>query len=184
MHFDMMNGDSMNGSRNMMQFMKNLRCQFHWDSLMSDSAHRHWHVKGMKGWNGTAWTNVGGTVSGNIISFSNSETYSAFAFIGTSSVPASVTDRRVIPGEFRLEQNYPNPFNPSTTIRFDLPQAEFVSLKVFNLLGQEVATIVNGPRQAGSYSVKWDAGSVPSGAYFYQFSAGGHVQTKKLLLLR
>ena len=184
MHFDMMNGDSMNGSRNMMQFMKNLRCQFHWDSLMSDSAYRHWHVKGMKGWNGTAWANVGGTVSGNIISFSTSETYSAFAFIGTSSVPTSVTDRRVIPGEFRLEQNYPNPFNPSTTIRFSLPQAEIVSLRVFNLLGQEVANIFDGPHQAGNYSVRWDPGKVPSGVYFYCLNAGTLTSTRKMVLLK
>lgn len=184
MHFGMMNGDSMNGSRNMMQFMKNLRCQFHWDSLMSDSAHRHWHVKGMKGWNGTAWSNVGGTVSGNIISFSTSETYSAFAFTGTSSVSTSVTDRRVIPGEFRLEQNYPNPFNPSTTIRYGIPHQSVVTLIVFNTLGQEVATLVNESQDAGNHDVRFDGTGLASGVYFYRLRAGDYMETKRLLLLR
>jgi hypothetical protein len=184
MRFDMMNGDSMYGSHNMMQFMKNVRCQFHWDSLMSDSTHRHWHPTGMKGWNGSVWVSLGGTMTGNTMFLASSQIYSAFAFIGTSLSTVSVTDAQVFPGEFRLEQNYPNPFNPSTTIRFNLPQAEFVSLKVFNSLGEEIATIVNGPRQAGNFSVTWGAGLVPSGVYFYRLSAGSFVQTKKLVLLR
>jgi hypothetical protein len=90
MRFDMMNGDSMYGSRNMMQFMKNLNCQIHWDSLMSDSVHRHRHPTGMKGWNGSAWVSLGGTRTGNTILLASSQTYSAFAFIGTSSGVLSV----------------------------------------------------------------------------------------------
>jgi hypothetical protein len=184
MHFNMMTGDSMYGSRNMMQFVKNLNCQFHWDSLMSDSTHRRWHPTGMKGWNGSGWVGLGAAMNGNIAFLASSQTYSAFAFIGSPSSVLSVTDGQVIPGGFQLEQNFPNPFNPSTTIEFNLPQAEFVSLKVFNSLGQEIATIVNGLHPAGNYSVKWDAGLVPSGVYFYRLSAGNFVQTKKLLLLR
>jgi len=184
MHFNMMSGDSMYGGHNMMQFMKNLSCDFYWDSLMSDSTHRHWHPTGMKGWNGSGWVSLGGTMAGNTMSLASSQIYSGFAFIGSSSGVVSVADRQVIPGEFRLEQNYPNPFNPSTTIKFNLPQAEVVSLKVFNALGQEVATVVNGPRQAGSYTVTWDAGLVPSGVYFYRLSAGSFVRTKKFVLLR
>jgi hypothetical protein len=63
MHFNMMNGDSMYGSHNMMQFMKNLNCQFNWDSLMADSTHRHWQPTGMKGWNGSGWVSLGGTMA-------------------------------------------------------------------------------------------------------------------------
>jgi hypothetical protein len=184
MHFNMMNGDSVYGSHNMMQFMKNLSCRFHWDTLMTDSTHRRWHPTGMKGWNGSGWVSLGATMNGNTASLASSQTYSVFAFVGSPTSVVSVTDGLVIPAGFQLEQNFPNPFNPSTTIEFNLPQAEFVSLKVFNSLGQEIATIVNGPRQAGNYSIKWDAGLVPSGVYFYRLSAGNFVQTKKLLLLR
>jgi len=184
MHFNMMNSDSMNGSHNMMQFMRNLSCQFHWDSLMADSAHRQWHPTGMKGWNGSGWVILGGSMMGNTMFLASSQLYSVFAFIGSPSGAVSVADRQVIPGEFRLGQNYPNPFNPSTTIQFSLPRAESVSLKVFNSMGQEIATIVNGTRQAGNYTVTWDAGLVPSGVYFYRLSAGSFVQTKKFVLLR
>jgi hypothetical protein len=184
MHFNMMNGDSMHGSHNMMQFMKNLSCQFHWDSLMTDSTHRRWHPTGMKGWNGSSWVSLGGTKTGNTMFLASSQIYSAFAFIGSPSSVVSVTEGQVIPEGFQLEQNFPNPFNPSTKIEFNLPQAEFVSLKVFNSLGQVIATIVNGPREAGNYSVTWNAGLFPSGVYFYQITAGPFVKTRKLLLLR
>ncbi len=184
MHFDMMNGDSAYGQHNMMQFMKNVSCQFRWDSLMADYTHRYWHPTGMKGWNGSVWVSLGGTMTGNSMFLASSQIYSAFAFIGTPSVAVSVTDAHAISGQFRLEQNYPNPFNPSTTIRFYLPQPESVLLKVFNALGQEIATIVNGLRQAGNYSVTWDAGVVSSGVYFYRLSAGSFVQAKKFLLVR
>jgi hypothetical protein len=184
MHFDMMNGDSVYGQHNMMQFMKNLACQFHWDSLMADSTHRHWRPTGMKGWTGSLWISLGSTMAGNTVFLASSQIYSAFAFIGTPSGAVSVHDAQVIPEGFRLEQNYPNPFNPSTTIRFSLPQAEFVSLMVFNALGQEIATIVHGPRQAGNYIVTWDAGLVSSGVYFYRLSAGSFVQTKKVIVAR
>jgi hypothetical protein len=184
MHFNMMNSDSMYGSHNMMQFMKNLSCQFHWDSLMTDSTHRHWHPTGMKGWNGSGWVSLGATMTGNTGFVASSQLYSAFAFIGSLSSVVLVTEGKVIPGGYQLEQNFPNPFNPSTKIEFNLPQAEFVVLKVFNSLGQEIATIVNGLRQAGNYTVTWNAGFAPSGVYFYRLSAGNFLETKKLLLLR
>jgi hypothetical protein len=184
MHFDMMNGDSTYGSRNMMQFMKNLNCQIHWDSLMSDSAHRHWHPTGMKGWNGSAWVSLGGTKTGNTIVLAGSQTYSAFAFIGTPSGVLSVTDRQVNPVEFRLEQNYPNPFNPSTSIRYGIPHQSVVTLVVFNPLGQRVATLVNEIQEAGYHDVSFDGSYLSSGVYFYKLQAGSFVQTKKLLMLR
>jgi hypothetical protein len=85
---------------------------------------------------------------------------------------------------YRLEQNYPNPFNPSTTISFSLPRTEVVSLKVYDLLGREIATLVEGREEAGEHSATWNAKSLASGVYFYQLKAGGFVETKKLLLLR
>ena len=89
-----------------------------------------------------------------------------------------------VPKEYRLEQNYPNPFNPGTTIRFEIPVSAFVTLKVYNLLGQEVATLVNGKREAGSHKVEFSAEGLPSGVYFCQLQANSFVQTRKFLVMR
>jgi len=89
-----------------------------------------------------------------------------------------------IPSRFVLEQNYPNPFNPTTTISFSLPSKSFVSLKVFDLIGRDVATIVSEEISAGSYSRQWNATNMPSGVYFYRLQTGSFNETKKLVLLR
>ena len=83
-----------------------------------------------------------------------------------------------------LEQNYPNPFNPSTTIRYGLPSRSNVTLTVFNTLGQQVATLIQGEQQAGYHEVKWDASSLASGVYICRLMAGDFMQTKRLLLLK
>jgi len=90
----------------------------------------------------------------------------------------------LIPAQFELEQNYPNPFNPSTKIRFTVPEAGLVSMKVYNLLGQEVAILVNEEQAAGVYEVTFDAAQLPSGIYFYSINAGDFVATKKMILLK
>jgi hypothetical protein len=89
-----------------------------------------------------------------------------------------------IPDRFELHQNFPNPFNPSTTIEFGLPQAGCVSLRVYNVLGEQVATLVTQELLPGWYKAEWNANFVSSGVYFYRLSAGSFVQTKKMLLLR
>jgi hypothetical protein len=89
-----------------------------------------------------------------------------------------------IPKDFSLSQNFPNPFNPTTNISFGLPSKSFVSLKIFDLLGREVTTIVSEEMSAGSYSRIWNAANMPSGVYFYRLQAGSFTETKKLLLLR
>lgn len=89
-----------------------------------------------------------------------------------------------LPKEFRLRQNYPNPFNPSTTIQFALPKFTSVRLKVFDLLGREVTTLVDEELQPGEYKVTFEAEGLPSGVYFYQIQAKGFVRTKKLMLLK
>ena len=91
---------------------------------------------------------------------------------------------RAIPENFALAQNYPNPFNPATEITFSIPKAQIVTLKIFTILGAEVATLVNQPMQPGEYSVRFDAGNLPSGLYFYRLSAGSYTQTKKMTLVR
>ena len=90
----------------------------------------------------------------------------------------------LLPRNYSLNQNYPNPFNPSTTISFNLPLRSFVSLKVFDLIGREVATIVSEEMLAGKYSQQWNALDLPSGIYFYRLQAGSFVETKKLILLK
>jgi hypothetical protein len=89
-----------------------------------------------------------------------------------------------MPTAFALADNYPNPFNPSTTIQYDVPKASTLTLKVFNSLGQEVATLVNEHAEPGSYSVRWNASNASSGIYFYRLQAGEFVETKKMVLLR
>ena len=95
-----------------------------------------------------------------------------------------------LPGEFSLAQNYPNPFNPSTTIKYEIPSvaSDFslsnVTLKVYDILGREVATLVNKQQKAGYYEVNWNAVNNSSGVYFYKILAGDFVETKKMLLLR
>lgn len=89
-----------------------------------------------------------------------------------------------IPVRFELKQNYPNPFNPSTTIAFSLPSSEFVVLKVLDLLGREVETLIKGERQAGNYSVSWNPGALPSGIYLYHLTAGKTSTTGKMILAK
>jgi hypothetical protein len=90
----------------------------------------------------------------------------------------------VAPLTFSLKQNYPNPFNPSTTISYQLPTRSHVTLRVFDLLGREVAMLVNRTEESGVKSVTFDASMLPSGLYYYRLQAGNYIETKKLLLLR
>ena len=98
--------------------------------------------------------------------------------------PTSVRTSPDRPSSFSLEQNYPNPFNPTTTISYELPANSFVSLKVYDILGNEVATLTNEKEDAGSYSVKFDGSKLASGVYFYRLTAGNFVNVKKLVLLK
>ncbi len=100
----------------------------------------------------------------------------------------SVDENDTPPVKFALEQNYPNPFNPSTVINYQIPETEFVSLKVFDVLGNEVATLVNQQQAGGRYSVTFDASSVSrpvsSGIYFYRLQAGNNIRVRKMMLLK
>jgi hypothetical protein len=83
-----------------------------------------------------------------------------------------------------LEQNYPNPFNPTTTIRFHLPHREFVSLRVFDVLGREVAMLINEVRNSGEYEFQWDASNMSSGVFVYRLRAGEFVSARRMILIR
>ena len=86
--------------------------------------------------------------------------------------------------EYKLSQNYPNPFNPTTVINYSLPNTSEVSLKVYDILGNEIAVLVNNSQTAGSYNVSFDASNIPSGVYFYTLSTGSYTQTRKMLLIK
>jgi hypothetical protein len=88
------------------------------------------------------------------------------------------------PNTYKLYQNHPNPFNPCTTIDFDLPKACEVNLKIFNVLGEEVATLLSENLSAGSYSYEWGASNHPSGMYLFRLEAEGFVEIRKMILIR
>jgi hypothetical protein len=89
-----------------------------------------------------------------------------------------------VPGTYTLMQNYPNPFNPSTYIAFTIPKEENVTLKVYDILGNEVASLVNGKQQEGTYNIFFDGANLSSGVYFYKLTAGNYTDTKKMTLLK
>jgi len=86
--------------------------------------------------------------------------------------------------EYFISQNYPNPFNPITKINYSLPNSELVQIKVFDVLGNEIKTLLNDYKQAGNYEVEFDASNIPSGVYFYRMISGSYLETKKMMLLR
>jgi hypothetical protein len=101
------------------------------------------------------------------------------------TAPLSIANYTAIqPGKFQLFQNYPNPFNPSTTIEFTIPKTEFVTVKIYNLLGQEVTTLVSQTLKAGFYNYGWNASDLSSGIYYYTLTAGEFQDVKKMVLLR
>ena len=193
-HFNLMNCDSIMGNHQM-QFMRNLGYALHWDSLRCDSRYRHWHPTGVRGWDGTNWMEVNGVMfNGNMAIFGTTQLYSAYSFIGASS-PTAVEESGNSPATYSLEQNYPNPFNPSTTMSFYVPVSSRISLRIYNLLGQEVASLVEGESPAGRYNIVWNGKDdashpVASGIYLYKVLAtpvtGGQevMQVRKMILMK
>ncbi len=97
---------------------------------------------------------------------------------------AKATENESIPREYSLEQNYPNPFNPSTKISYSLPDANFVTLKIYDMLGSEVATLINESKPAGKFEVEYNASRLSSGTYVYKLVAGNYQLTKKMQLVK
>jgi hypothetical protein len=135
------------------------------------------------------WVNV--SEDGQLIlSSSSSVPSNRIKIVPTSELPPSSPEAPIpnlqspTPNRFALEQNYPNPFNPATTIRYALLVQSHVTLKIFNVLGQEVALLVDEIQDAGFKSVHWDASKFASGMYFYKLSAGPYVEVKKMLIVQ
>jgi hypothetical protein len=89
-----------------------------------------------------------------------------------------------IPDKYYLYQNYPNPFNPSTNIKFQIKDSRFVNLKVYNILGKEIATLINEKLKPGEYEVSFDGSGLASGIYFYKLITRDFVQTRKMLMIK
>jgi len=105
-------------------------------------------------------------------------------FDGTFEYTNSVEAEVYSPFEFKLAQNYPNPFNPSTKISFSIPAPEFVTLKVYDILGTEVATLINERKEPGVYTINFNASQLASGMYLYRLQAGSYIETRKMVLMR
>jgi hypothetical protein len=116
--------------------------------------------------------------------YSNLEHYLNAIVAGTAMTTGIQSDKNSVPSKFALSQNYPNPFNPTTNISYQLPVSGHVSLKVFDLLGREVALLVNEQKFAGTYTATFNATNLSSGVYFYQLKIGNLVTTKKMLLMK
>lgn len=140
---------------------------------------------------GVTSTNANFSVSATIgqpiigISGNNANQIQAGFWSGIGEMVTGIeSETEQIPGEFDLYQNYPNPFNPVTTIRFALPEKAAVALKVFDLLGRQVTTLVDEEMPAGVHKVIFDASALPTGVYFYRIRAGSFTEIKKLTLLK
>jgi len=100
------------------------------------------------------------------------------------SVEDELNTENILPDEYALEQNYPNPFNPTTKIKYSIPQSSKVVIKVYDVLGNEITTLVNEEKPIGSYELTWYAEGLPSGIYFYRLQAGSFIETKKMILMK
>jgi hypothetical protein len=134
-----------------------LKAKWHFDSTLVDS---------VNGWNGT--------IMGSI-------TYDTAVHCIVTGIP-SVQQEAV--REYRLSQNYPNPFNPLTKISYDIPKPGFVTVKIYDMLGKEIAVLVNETKSQGRYIVEFDGSSFSSGTYFYRLESNGYIATKKMLLIK
>ncbi len=140
---------------------------------------------------------VNGTLGQTLIGMNTNSTqqnHIGFWYQVNSVVTAVENEFDNLPTEFRLYQNYPNPFNPTTTIEYSIPTSSplakgrteegFVTLKIYDVLGREVATLVNKKQSPGIYEVTFDASNLPSGVYIYKIQAGSFTQSRKLLLMK
>lgn len=136
-------------------------------------------------WNGNSWVPSDGSIDvinpdGFEVHFLTHE-IKVFYNIGTTGVS---TAKNELPVGYSLEQNYPNPFNPSTEIKYELPRSAFVKLKIYDLLGNEVETLVDEYQERGSYEVNFNAGELSSGVYIYRIKVGNYINARKMMLIK
>ena len=131
---------------------------------------------------------VANSVNGDGIPFNDQWNFGANFPVSVVDIPVTVEDE-TLPSQFQLSQNYPNPFNPNTKIKYSIPQSSNVVIKVFDILGYEIESLINEQKPPGEYEVEFNSTglnhqSLPSGIYFYRIQAGNYVETKKMVLLR
>ena len=114
----------------------------------------------------------------------SSKIISGFLTFREAHLTGIKNEQSIIPAVWKLEQNYPNPFNPSTTIKYQVPAAGYVSLKIYDILGREILTLVNENKQAGYYEARFDAVRFPSGVYIYELRSKYYSSDKKMMLLK
>ncbi len=128
-----------------------------------------------------------GITAGDIIvatttdSVGNTSEFSSLDTVVVTDISSTINN---LPEVYALYQNYPNPFNPVSKIKYDIPELSFVTLKIYDVLGSEIATLVNEEKPVGSYEVTFDASNLPSGVYFYQLKTKGYLETKKMILMK
>jgi len=136
------------------------------------------------GWNYAPTANFPPDATQDVLATAFAEPVAYYQTIVTDDITGIEEITSGIPSEFSLFNNYPNPFNPATTINFVIPEVSFVEIKVYDVLGSEVATILNESKEAGYHHVQFDATNLQSGIYFYQLQAGSFAETKKMILLK
>jgi len=148
-------------------------------------AGRGWEKIGFVNGNGTtsspnSYTYEDKTVTSGTYSYRLKQIDNDGSFEYSNTVEVSFME----PTEFGLEQNFPNPFNPTTSIQYAISSRQFVTLKVYDVLGKEIATLVNESREAGNYEIIFDASTLPSGMYIYKLQAGDFLQVRKMTLIK
>ncbi len=142
---------------------------------------------------GTTWENVDSGLTTPYNYINSLVTDNTYLFAGTqdgvwrrplSEMITEIEDVEQLPTEFLLSQNYPNPFNPTTSISYSIPEYSYITIKVFDILGNEIETLVNEEKPAGRYELTWNAVNYPSGIYFYKLQAGSFAEMKKMILLK
>ena len=113
-----------------------------------------------------------------------SSQYGVILHTTTGGLVTEIDEELFTPVEYSLSQNYPNPFNPSTKFQYSIPQSTKVQIKIFDMLGNEIETLINEEKSVGTYELNWNAIGLPSGVYFYQLKAGNFIETKKMILIK
>ncbi|MFH1197858.1 MAG: T9SS type A sorting domain-containing protein [bacterium] len=126
---------------------------------------------------------VGQTLIGTTGGTANN-VFNGFWYVMSDNISFITPVENLLPEEFSLEQNFPNPFNPSTTIRISVPEPSFVIIKLYDILGAEISTLLYGELNTGVYDLRFDAYNLASGIYIYRMTAGSYIETRKMNLLK